>query len=139
MEVGDIKSGDTSTADNLNVIYSNVEIIRVETEPETGLLSIMSAYADSYEQRIVYENVLYSQIDQSAVGKRIAIVSELTPGDLRNVNRQALASRLIKECDLSNTDALDEMAKRGYRFFTHYIVNEDELIIIAKKLAVNND
>ena len=125
-----------SISENLNIIYSNMQITRVETDPGTGLLTITGAFAQREAQKILYESVLYSQIDRSAVGERIAIAIELTPDELRGTDRRTLAARLIKDCGLTHVDALDEIARRGYRFFAHYIVNQEERVIIAKGLSV---
>ena len=141
-EVGAMKNIEKSSekpvsiSENLNIIYSNMQITRIETNPGTGLLTITGAFAQREAQKILYENVFFSQIDQSDVGERIAIAIELTPDELRGADRKILADRLIKDCGLTHVDTLDEIARRGYRFFAHYIVNQEERVIIAKGLSV---
>ena len=141
-EVGAIESitkgGDkpVSNIENLDIIYSNMQITRIETNPETGMLTITGAYAQREAQKILYEGVLFSQIDQNAVGERIAIAIALTPDELRTADRRTLAARLIKDCGLTHADVIDEIDRRGYRFFAHYIVNQEERIIIAKGLSI---
>ena len=60
-------------------IFSNMRVRHVDSNSAAGKLLIRGAYADREEQKMLYNGVLYSQIDKSAIGKHITLVVELLP------------------------------------------------------------
>ena len=125
-----------SNHDGFGVLYGNVRVRSVETNPLTGTLTLKAAYAEGQEQKIQYEGVLYSQIDADTEGRRVAIVTELTPEELRGEKHQSMAARFQADCGLNSLDAVEEMNRRGYRLFSHFVGKSDELIVVAKGLQV---
>jgi hypothetical protein len=119
-------------AGRFSVLCGNIYVNRVETVPISSSLSIKSDCIGGLEERLMYSDVLYSQIDEDLEGERIAIVFELTADEFRDTDQGVPAARFLRECGLDNTDTLEEISKRGYRFFSHYIVNRGERVVIAK-------
>ena len=121
---------------NSDPLYSNVRVRIVEPDIASGSLTVKVIYAQREERSIVYEGVLYSQLDESANGGLVALAMELAPAEYRDARHGVSASLLRKDCKLDSLDALDEMVRQGYRIFTHYIGEHDELVIIAKNLII---
>ena len=126
----------TPEAGGLNVLYGNGRVRCVQTHPLNGTLVIKTVCFEGEEQTALYQQVLYSQIDQAAEGKRMAIAVELTPEELRGGKHRQLIKRFQADCGLENMDVVEEMILRGYRFFAHYIGASDELLIVAKGLQI---
>jgi len=118
-----------------NYLYGNVRIRRIEPDLAAGALMVRAVYAESQEQKIYYYNVLYSQLDKTVEGNRIALTVEITPEEYRGAKHQISALRFQKDCGLQNLNSLEEMARRGYRLFMHYAGERDEYIVIAKSLS----
>ena len=122
--------------DSFDVLFGNVRLQRVETDPLTGTLTLRAACAEGGEQKILYEGVLYSQIGSGSEGKRIAIAVELTPDELRGDRHQFPAARFRTDCGLRDLDVLEELNRCGYRLFSHFVGVHDELIVVARGLLV---
>ena len=120
-----------------NFLYGNVRVRRVERNQAAGALIIRAVYAEREEQEIVYSDVLYSQISKSVEGERIAMAVELMPDEYRGAKHESSSVRFQKDCNLQNLDSLEEMTRRGYRLFVHYIGERDECIVIAKSLRIS--
>jgi hypothetical protein len=116
--------------------YSNVRVRRISMNHASGILVVRAVYAEREEQKILYEGVLYSQLDQSAQGKHISLVVELSPDEYRDARHQTSAARFKNDCRLNNLDALEEISSRGYRLFSHYIGKSENSIVIAKNLVI---
>ena len=121
---------------SLDVLYGNMRIRRVEADPLAGTLIVRAVCVEGEEQTALYQDVLYSQLDPNAEGKRIAIVVELTPDELRGGKHQSPAARFQRDCELDNMDAVEEMSRRGYRLFLHFVGQSDEFLVVAKGLRV---
>lgn len=119
-----------------DLLYSNVRVRGVAPDIAAGALTVKVVYAEREEQKMLYDGVLYSQLDESSVGKLIALAMELIPDEYRGGKHMASAKKFQQDCNLKNLNALDEMVRQGYRIFTHYIGDQDEYIVIAKKLLL---
>ena len=120
-----------------DVLFCYVLISRVENNEAKGTLTITALSGERERQKIVYQNVLYSQIGKESEGKRIAIAEELTPEELRSNRHRAAAQRFIDDCSLKNLNTLEKMMERGYHFYTHYIGEKYENIVVAKSLCIS--
>jgi hypothetical protein len=136
MKRGILVARTTLTEDGFGVLYGNARIRRVENDPLSGTLTITAVCAEGEEQKAVYQDVLYSQADPKAEGKHIAIVVELTPDELRDSKHLRPAARLQSDLGLVSLDALDEMNRRGYRLFCHFIAQREDLLVVAKGLRM---
>lgn len=121
---------------NGDLLYSNVRVSSVAPDLASGTLTVKVICAEREEQRMHYDGVLYSQLDQSSEGKLIALAMELTPNEYRNGKHTSSAASFQKDCGLKDFNALDEMVRQGYRIFTHYAGDQDEYIVIAKRLLI---
>lgn len=118
-----------------NLLYSNVRIRHVDQDPAAGTLLIRAVYAEREEQKILYDGVLYSQIDKAVEGKRMALAVEIMPEECRGEKHQAAIARFRKDCGLQSFDSIGEISRRGYRLFVHYIEAMEDCIVIAKNLS----
>ena len=118
-------------------LYSNVRVGSVAPDPASGELSVKVIFAEREVHSMLYEGVLYSQLNENAEGKRIALAIELSPDEYRNAKHRASSRSFQEECRLNGLDSLDEMIRRGYRIFTHYVGDQDECVVIAKRLNIS--
>ena len=119
-----------------DLLYSNVRVSSVAPDIAAGTLTVKIIYAEREEQKLLYDEVLYSQLGKDAEGKRIALAMELTPDDYREGKHSKSAVIFQKECKLKDLSPLDEMIRQGYRIFTHYVGEQDEYVVIAKRLLI---
>ena len=122
--------------EEVRVLYSNVRILNVDSSPLTGSLSLKTMDPGWGENTVIYENVLYSQIEARAEGKKITAVVELTPKEFRSPSHSEMAERFRKDSELVDLEPLEEMVRMGYRLFTHYSGDDGEDIVIAKKMTI---
>jgi hypothetical protein len=118
------------------VLCGNIYVNSVENISISSSLSIKSEIIGGVEEQLLYSDVLYSQIDGNLGGERIAVVSELSAGEFCAVDNGVPAARFLRECGFESIDTLDEISKRGYRFFSHYIVNRGVRVVIAKRFKM---
>lgn len=118
------------------VLFSYVHICCVENNPEKKTLTIRVKSGDRKQQKIVYLNVLYSQLDRQSEGKILAVAEELTTDHLRSPKHHIATYQFLTDCKLQNLDPVQEMILKGYHLFTHYIGKDQESIVIAKNLMI---
>ena len=124
-------------SNSCDYLYGNVRVGSVIRDVASGALTIKVVCAEREEQKMHYENVLYSQLDDAVEGNLVAIAMELTPDEYRDAKHKVSAKLFREDCSLNSLDPLDEMIRQGYRIFTHYVGEHDELIIIAKRLIID--
>ncbi|MDL2217503.1 hypothetical protein LJC27_02480 [Christensenellaceae bacterium OttesenSCG-928-M15] len=116
------------------MLYGNALIRQVDTEENDTKLRLKLLYDDREYISYLYQDVYYSQIDKKTIGKRIALVTELEPGQLDAIRHRYSIGRLLMDHKQRDISFLYEHATHGYRILMHYFAGTGERIVIAKQL-----
>lgn len=120
------------------MIYGNVMIKHVWTDSSGDTLSLRASYPSLDYLDVVYESLLYSQIDASSVGLSISAVEMLTLDALKRARDNPSVIKLLKACGTEDVDVLQSLLGRGYKIFIHYANNSScDRILLAKKVRLS--
>jgi hypothetical protein len=119
-------------------LYSNVRVRSVTPDTESGMLTLKVIYAEREEQRVIFDEVIYSQLGKNAEGRHILLAIELMPDEYRDAKHRTSAAQFLNDCKLKDLSSLEEIVKLGYRILTHYVGDQDEYVVVAKKLEIKS-
>jgi hypothetical protein len=92
---------------------------------------------------IFYENVLYSQIDETSVKLRVALVEELTFDELFELRHNKGRNRMMREGADKCRERIDKLSRGECRIYTHYCgdygMEMDESLILATGVQIEEE
>jgi hypothetical protein len=106
--------------------------MQVVPDEVSGDLRIRAVFDEREEQKLIYEGMYYSQLDESSVGVVVTLASEITPAQLMEPEYRHTAARLYDECGVDDAFLWD-MHKRGSRLFIHH-TDKGSYLVLAKRL-----
>lgn len=121
-----------------DIRYIAARIARVTSDEAGGELLVRAVIDGSSDKEIVYEGMYYSQLDESAEGLTITLVTEITPEELKQPKHQAAAARLYDDCG-ADDKFIRDMYRRGNRLYVHYTENGGEYIVLAKRMRMDEE
>jgi hypothetical protein len=119
-----------------SIHYVAARIVRVTSDEAGGELFVRVVVESGEEKEIVYGGMYYSQLDKSAEGLTIVLVTEITPEELRQPKHRISAARLYEDCGADDTFIRD-MYRRGNRLYIHFTENGGEYIVLAKRMMMS--
>ncbi|MDR2137692.1 MAG: hypothetical protein LBO68_05315 [Synergistaceae bacterium] len=129
---------------NAGIVYRDVTVISIRRE-ENGNLRLWGIYGGRDYLDVLYEDVLYSQIDETNAGLRVALVEELTLDELSELRHNMGRNRMLREAPERFTEFLHAVSLEEYRIYTHYTLKEgprgtekgtEERLILARRVRV---
>jgi hypothetical protein len=121
---------------NAGIIYRDVIIQNVTREgPGLRLRGLRSG---RYRLDVFYEDVLYSQIDETSVNRLVSLVEELSFDEFFEPRHDKCRDRMLSEIPDQYQDLLDKLSRRECRLYAHYRDGRDldERIVLASGVRV---
>ena len=121
---------------NAGIIYRDVIILNVRRAGNG--LHLRGLHSGRYRLDVFYEDVLYSQIDETNVNRRISLVEELSFDEFFELRHNKGRNRMLNEIPNRYQDLLDMFSRRECRIYAHYCDGRelDERIILASGVRV---
>jgi hypothetical protein len=130
---------------NAGIIYSDVTLLRVKREGNENL-RLWGIHGRRDYMDILYEDVLYSQIDETNAGLRVTLVEELTLDEFSELRHNMGRNRMFREVPEMFSKIIDAVSREECRIYAHYSIQEktpggmksgsEERLIIARRVQV---
>jgi hypothetical protein len=128
---------------NAGIYYSDV-VLRGLRREENDVLHLLGIYSSWYYMDVWYEGVLYSQIDETSVGLRIALVEELTFDEFGELRHNMGRNRMVREAPERFSEFINALTRKECRLFAHYTTIErprgkldmEERFVLARGIRV---
>lgn len=121
---------------NAGIVYRDVVILNV-TREGSGL-HLRGLHSGRYRLDVFYEDVPYSQIDETDVNLRISLVEELSFDEFFELRHNRGRNRMLSEIPDRYKDLIDKFSRKECRIYAHYCDGRemDERIILASGVRV---
>ncbi|MDR0355928.1 MAG: toll/interleukin-1 receptor domain-containing protein [Deltaproteobacteria bacterium] len=121
---------------NAGIICRDVVILNVM--PHENGLRLRGLHSGRYRLDVYYDDVLYSQIDETKVGLRVALVEELSINEFFELRHNKGRNRMLSDNLDRHEFILDKLSRQECRIFAHYCDGPemDERIVLASSLRV---
>lgn len=118
------------------MLFGNVRIRLVNMDAAAGVLLLRAVYDEREYMDVVYQDVFYTQLDESCKNVFITIAQREDAAELAHTRHAGSIRRMMRDCQCTSSFVLEELENRGYRFYTHYAGRDDEYLIIAKEMSI---
>ncbi|MDR1559821.1 MAG: hypothetical protein LBS84_09030 [Clostridiales bacterium] len=119
------------------MLYGNVRIRKIRNTANGDGLRIKVLYAEREYQDIYYDDVFFSQIDESCLGLDILYAEEVTVTEML-AKRYDCVTRFIMSNGKGDA-VLSELKDTGFRFFINYLSRRQEYLVVAKSVFVGRE
>jgi hypothetical protein len=132
---------------NGGIVYRDVVVMSLRRE-EHGCLRLWGIHGKRDYLDILYEDVLYSQIDETNAGLRVALVEELTLDEFSELRHNMGRNRMLREAPERFSEFIDALSLGEYRIYAHYTIKRtepgrpraenatEERIVLARRVQV---
>lgn len=100
-------------------------------------LRIKGVYAEYVDQEICFFNVLFTQLDRTLKGSRVAVTLEIPCENLDSIFYQNVVKEIIAPEKETTKDIVSYLQQHEYRVFTSFVDSGGEYITIAKEVEIN--
>lgn len=124
------------TITNKMYLFGNVIVQKVHSGVG-GTLTLKTVYADYEDQTVVFYDVLYSELNEALLGKKVSVVVELPleeMGPSIPVDVQQFLMKQITED--GQFDLGEQLTRLGYHVYVAYEEHGGEFLTIAKSVAI---
>lgn len=118
------------------MLFGNVRIRQVKVDAASGVLLLRAIYDEREYMDVVYQDVFYTQLDESCINVSITLAQRTDAAELKNARHSRSIRRMMKDCQCSSPLVLEEMENRGYHFYMHYAGRDEEYLVIAKGMSI---
>jgi hypothetical protein len=133
---------------NAGIVYRNVVVISIHRE-DNGNLRLWGIHNKRDYLDILYEDVLYSQIDETNVRLHVSLVEELTLDELSELRHNMGRNRMLREVPERFSEFINALSREEYRIYAHYTIKRikpggprtnlmEERLVIARGIQVEN-
>ncbi len=124
------------TITNKMYLFGNVIVQKVYSGVG-GTLTLKTVYADYEDQTVVFHDVLYSELNDALLGKKVSVVVELPLEELEPSIPVAVQQFLTKQMMNDDQEDLGEqLMKSGYHVYVAYEEHGGEFLTIAKSVTI---
>jgi hypothetical protein len=132
---------------NAGIVYRDVAVMSLRRE-ENGNMRLWGIHGNRDYLDILYEDVLYSQLDETNAGLRVSLVEELTLDEMSELRHNTARNRMIREVPERFSEFIDGLSRNEYRIYAHYTVKvrepsrprtkdiPEERLVIARRVRV---
>jgi hypothetical protein len=129
---------------NAGIIYQDM-IVMLARREENGDLRLRGIRGGRDYLDVLYEDAAYGQLDESSAGLRIALVEELTCGEISEPRHNAGVNRMRREVPERFAELLDAVYGGKCRIYAHYTIKErkwdaspetEERFVLARRVNV---
>ena len=112
---------------NAGIIYQDTVVMSARREGEGNRnLRLWGIHGGREYLNVLYEDVLYSQLDESSAGLRITLVEELTYDEMSELRHNMGRNRMLRDAPGRFSEFLDALLRKEYRMYAHYTVKKRE-------------
>ena len=113
---------------NAGIVYRDVVVMGLKREKQgkNENLRLWGIQGRRDYLDVLYENVLYSQLDESSTGLRVTLVEELTYEEFFELRHNMGRNRMLREIPKDFSEFLDAVLQEEYRLYAHYTLKERE-------------
>jgi hypothetical protein len=113
-----------------------------------GNLRLWGIHGKRYYLDILYEDVLYSQINETNVRLHISLVEELTLDELSELRHNMGRNRMLREVPERFMGIIDALSREEYRIYAHYTIKEnpdrtkvstEERLVLARRVRIEGE
>jgi hypothetical protein len=134
---------------NAGIIYNDVTLLGVKREGN-GNMRLWGIHGGRDYLDILYEDVLYSQIDETNAGLRVSLVEELTLDEFSELRHNMGRNRMFREVPENFSEFLQSVSLGEYRIYAHYTLKgrlsdrpkhgpekrKEERVVIARRVRI---
>ena len=132
---------------NAGIVYRDVVLmgLRREERGKNENLRLCGIQDRRDYLDVLYEDVRYSQLDESSAGLRVTLVEELTVDEFFELRHNMGRNRMLREAPERFSEFLDALLSHEYRLYAHYTIKEqyrgptpetEERLVIARCVRV---
>lgn len=101
-------------------------------------LNLLVCYPGGEVREVFYENVFYTQLDESVRGMTILSAEKITLSEFLSEKHQKSAARYAGAYHDPHFTKLKDMMGRGFKLFMHYMEYDAEYVVLADRMAVSD-
>ncbi len=120
------------------LLFCSVVIKWCRHDEIDAALNLLVCYPGGNLREVFYENVFYTQLEESARGMTILNAEKISLADFLSEKHQKSADRFAREYHDPDFTKLREMMGRGFKLFMHQMEYDAEYMVLADRMAVSD-